>query len=195
MRITSTYVEKTFNRTPLWSSTEDHLHIRGENVWKQVFTLITIGSPPHTWRKLLTQANLTGLIGITSTYVEKTDFVKQFFIPFQDHLHIRGENIKTIQSLMCVRGSPPHTWRKRKAITVGQCCIRITSTYVEKTEQIQAQQQVYQDHLHIRGENQKFLLKNLQSLGSPPHTWRKRWNINNSCRGFRITSTYVEKTT
>ena len=112
MRITSTYVEKTFNRTPLWSSTEDHLHIRGENVWKQVFTLITIGSPPHTWRKLLTQANLTGLIGITSTYVEKTDFVKQFFIPFQDHLHIRGENKYLTRYFLGLSGSPPHTWRK-----------------------------------------------------------------------------------
>ena len=71
-RITSTYVEKTkcFSTFKLFH--EDHLHIRGENYLQHRRKCCLLGSPPHTWRKLPFFACKKSLIGITSTYVEKT---------------------------------------------------------------------------------------------------------------------------
>ena len=50
------------------------------------------------------------------------------------------------------------------------------------------------DHLHIRGEHEKELAKDIKNEGSPPHTWRTRgrWHLTTS--QMRITSTYVENT-
>ena len=70
----------------------------------------------------------------------------------------------------------------------------ITSTYVEKTLTNLVALILSGDHLHIRGENLLKLKSQRLRPGSPPHTWRKLqtvvpWNLK-----FRITSTYVEKT-
>ena len=51
IRITSTYVEKTPLRYLSSSDRQDHLHIRGENIWRTYQLLKILGSPPHTWRK------------------------------------------------------------------------------------------------------------------------------------------------
>ena len=50
------------------------------------------GSPPHTWRKLNSKKDDRDYIGITSTYVEKTELLEHNPRLEQDHLHIRGEN-------------------------------------------------------------------------------------------------------
>ena len=50
------------------------------------------------------------------------------------------------------------------------------------------------DHLHIRGENVCVLEPVVFTIGSPPHTWRKRTLENVGFNKGRITSTYVEKT-
>ena len=71
-RITSTYVEKTASRAPQSAVAEDHLHIRGENSWKHIWSSASSGSPPHTWRKRWIGACALGGFRITSTYVEKT---------------------------------------------------------------------------------------------------------------------------
>ena len=91
-------------------------------------------------------------------------------------------------------GSPPHTWRKPHQVLNRYAKHRITSTYVEKTGYTNKVMQYIQDHLHIRGENCWDSNPKMFSLGSPPHTWRKRnfGAFDNSF--FRITSTYVEKT-
>ena len=111
-RITSTYVEKTkcFSTFKLFH--EDHLHIRGENylqhrrkccllgspphTWRKLpFLLVkshSLGSPPHTWRKHFQSIQNEPKLGITSTYVEKTQEHNRVNIHCQDHLHIRGEN-------------------------------------------------------------------------------------------------------
>ena len=70
---------------------------------------------------------------ITSTYVEKTQLIKMVIIIYGDHLHIRGENISNLINKIVYSGSPPHTWRKRKADSAAIARLRITSTYVEKT--------------------------------------------------------------
>ena len=194
MRITSTYVEKTFNRTPLWSSTEDHLHIRGENRDAVEMIKTQEGSPPHTWRKRLETSVYFDNYRITSTYVEKTICFIILTTPSEDHLHIRGENSVLVLLSGTLVGSPPHTWRKLCKSFIACITARITSTYVEKTTACKLEHQVLQDHLHIRGENKLIIYIWFSNIGSPPHTWRKPVLQALSCTRPRITSTYVEKT-
>ena len=70
----------------------------------------------------------------------------------QDHLHIRGEYIYYMELVILNLGSPPHTWRIRFDFYGKSTENRITSTYVENTEQRQKRSWRVQDHLHIRGE-------------------------------------------
>lgn len=71
-QFSSTFVKKIKFQIVYQSYCKDHLHIRGENLFKAFFLFHFLGSPPHTWRKLIfSLLNHLG-IGITSTYVEKT---------------------------------------------------------------------------------------------------------------------------
>ena len=133
IRITSTYVEKTMESHTILRSCRDHLHIRGENNSTNQLELLKRGSPPHTWRKLLCNICATAFFRITSTYVEKTAIACINFPRFQDHLHIRGENLTRMSIHSTLSGSPPHTWRKLVLLSYRQKEHRITSTYVEKT--------------------------------------------------------------
>ena len=65
-------MEKTDSQLPLMRLNEDHLHIRGENSANYLGVSTTTGSPPHTWRKLVVVLVALVVLGITSTYVEKT---------------------------------------------------------------------------------------------------------------------------
>ena len=69
----------------------DHLHIRGEYTVSKHWKINSLGSPPHTWRILITPDFNDGVFGITSTYVENTSIAKSPAILSEDHLHIRGE--------------------------------------------------------------------------------------------------------
>ena len=131
---------------------------------------------------------------ITSTYVENTKYYHQHQDHGRDHLHIRGEYFKNLLLMTLATGSPPHTWRILLQIGVLTMLIRITSTYVENTEEITPNDLKFEDHLHIRGEYLKPSTQAFLNLGSPPHTWRippydRPMDVN-----IRITSTYVENT-
>ena len=52
-RITSTYVENTFNAIRYGEMSQDHLHIRGEYDRLHIIDQAHTGSPPHTWRILI----------------------------------------------------------------------------------------------------------------------------------------------
>ena len=193
-RITSTYVEKTTSNDLVAHSIEDHLHIRGEN--QQVLPTLqqTVGSPPHTWRKLVTLLFKAIKFRITSTYVEKTLSHLDRHLFYQDHLHIRGENWMCLLQKTVISGSPPHTWRKRPCNSFRLAWLGITSTYVEKTSIFMTRRNYGQDHLHIRGENSLDWRVVSDLAGSPPHTWRKRFTFCMWHQLLGITSTYVEKT-
>ena len=89
--ITSTYVENTMPHSTAILIAEDHLHIRGEYSVSRKATDQDQGSPPHTWRILGVVVLGAGLIGITSTYVENTQYQIDHHYLHWDHLHIRGE--------------------------------------------------------------------------------------------------------
>ena len=65
---------------------------------------------------------------------------------------------------------------------------------MEKTNRYDVRFCLKRDHLHIRGENLRYANRFFAGLGSPPHTWRKRWQTDDLAGRLRITSTYVEKT-
>ena len=173
IRITSTYVEKMKQLTNQTFLSWDHLHIRGENSAGYETGVSNVGSPPHTWRKLVFDSELSLKVRITSTYVEKIIISSNNLRMFEDHLHIRGENKLILLQELRSLGSPPHTWRKSLAGGIMIGLVGITSTYVEKINFKLLFTSQHEDHLHIRGENGSILLLELKTLGSPPHTWRK----------------------
>ena len=194
LRITSTYVEKTYHTGRTKACNQDHLHIRGENLLLTPLIEVQSGSPPHTWRKQYLHAKGMLNSGITSTYVEKTYTRNKVANFFQDHLHIRGENKTSCKKTGIRLGSPPHTWRKLMDYVTLVRLTRITSTYVEKTTNDYQYLRYVWDHLHIRGENAFSAPRLRLGIGSPPHTWRKHHTEPNFGNDYRITSTYVEKT-
>ena len=134
--------------------------------------VVTVGSPPHTWRIQELIGSCHSTVRITSTYVENTHGVQFSNLFVKDHLHIRGE-YHTLQNHQHQKlGSPPHTWRILIEESMIKHPFRITSTYVENTKVPDCSPVKTEDHLHIRGEYVP--LPELSSLlsGSPPHTWR-----------------------
>ena len=166
-------MEKTYSDCLCKLNQWDHLHIRGENNLQHMLALGYWGSPPHTWRKRTWIHAKWCPSRITSTYVEKTNSLISFLIVHKDHLHIRGENLSKLVHIPARPGSPPHTWRKPKLMTMAKRLKRITSTYVEKTYFAFQSISFLWDHLHIRGENSKRQQRKRVTSGSPPHTWRK----------------------
>ena len=71
---------------------------------------------------------------------------------------------------------------------------RITSTYVENTQNFSEFEEGQEDHLHIRGEYTVSKRWKISNLGSPPHTWRIPTPASLFQSPLRITSTYVENT-
>lgn len=71
-QFSSTFVKKIKFQIVYQSYCKDHLHIRGENMWRDQDKKNEAGSPPHTWRKLDMIRGLMDADRITSTYVEKT---------------------------------------------------------------------------------------------------------------------------
>ena len=136
----------------LLSFHEDHLHIRGEYTHQLNWQASPLGSPPHTWRIRNCSMNMTDNVGITSTYVENTQYRYYVFLAIQDHLHIRGEYSLELTGTNTASGSPPHTWRILRYCFASLIIRRITSTYVENTQAAEFGYCLIQDHLHIRGE-------------------------------------------
>ena len=193
-RITSTYVENTMFSIFFNTKSRDHLHIRGEHNYSGSRTRHSQGSPPHTWRTLVSRLAPESGLRITSTYVENTRLKQNKAFMKEDHLHIRGEHLLKEAKQQTLLGSPPHTWRTLSVKCIGDLSLRITSTYVENTTVLWNGKPTFQDHLHIRGEHLSSLLTPPIFLGTPPHTWRTLISISDGFPKFGITSTYVENT-
>ena len=131
--ITSTYVENTYISFHGKSSAEDHLHLRGEHQTVLLIISANLGSPPLTWRTPSRSGKAPKPIGITSTYVENTNFVVFALHWFEDHLHLRGEHPTQMMCILRAKGSPPLTWRTPVCSPLITDVRWITSTYVENT--------------------------------------------------------------
>ena len=76
----------------------------------------------------------------------------------------------------------------------GRMPLRITSTHVENTFHVAIQNLDTKDHLHTRGEYPTTSSEIICPWGSPPHTWRIRFDFYGKSTENRITSTHVENT-
>ena len=110
----------------------------------------------------------------TSTDVEKTDISHLCYKQFWKHLHGRGEDTGSIESISSFSETPPRTWRRPPSLCLGTRWRGNTSTDVEKTDSRQIGHRSARKHLHGRGEDR-------------PDNRRSRHRARN-------TSTDVEKT-
>ena len=70
----------------------------------------------------------------------------------------------------------------------------IISTYVENTQGDWDLDELFKDHLHIRGEYIILMMDHNSLIGSSPHTWRIPHFKTLGAKRYRIISTYVENT-
>ena len=173
---------------------QDHPHLRGENPANPTPSLKCPGSPPLTWGKLYSIVLITNYHRITPTYVGKTTFIIVQIRPMLDHPHLRGENRAKNEKIPQDLGSPPLTWGKRYAIRFATSIVRITPTYVGKTSCIACFSCCWEDHPHLRGENDEESAKEELKEGSPPLTWGKPPTRSPPYASRGITPTYVGKT-
>ena len=194
VRITSTLVENTLNRSSRYYRQRDHLHTRGEYDFDRQKMVPKPGSPPHSWRILAKLWRKPWAVRITSTLVENTLWCRCFWQWEQDHLHTRGEYTNAERLDEFNKGSPPHSWRILQPLSISSKIDRITSTLVENTFSFAEHNLLGEDHLHTRGEYSHLQLRQLNQSGSPPHSWRIPTMHSSSLIPYRITSTLVENT-
>ena len=152
LRITSTLVENTIFYIDQSNKCWDHLHTRGEYCHHLHAKSALEGSPPHSWRILLSMTLGHEQVRITSTLVENTMVYMIFKLVAWDHLHTRGEYTVIDLTLIILLGSPPHSWRIPGVTDSGKCQLGITSTLVENTFFPHDLIHRHKDHLHTRGE-------------------------------------------
>ena len=73
-----------------------------------------------------------------------------------DHLHVRGEHEVMSEHEIVERGPPPRAWRALGLDPQHGCQRRTTSTCVESTRLSCVPATGRTDHLHVRGEHERF---------------------------------------
>ena len=171
-----------------------HLHGRGEDLRSLAFTRCGSETPPRTWRRRRAFRSVQKRIRNTSTDVEKTSRLASSEPASRKHLHGRGEDAMAKARGEKQQETPPRTWRRRKVARATPCCVRNTSTDVEKTRDRSDQPRRRRKHLHGRGEDQCPAHASVSAQETPPRTWRRRERNLMSANAERNTSTDVEKT-
>ena len=128
------------------------------------------------------------------TYVGKTGEPRFQAARPPEHPHIRGENCLSIDTLMNLAGTSPHTWGKRGPQSQPTVETRNIPTYVGKTPATCAPPPRPSEHPHIRGENPALTARNASCDGTSPHTWGKRVRVLLREVVRRNIPTYVGKT-
>ena len=111
-------------------SIKDHPHIHGEYYDPEEAIENGKGSPPHTWGIHHRVPVISGMVGITPTYMGNTLAIIEQPAALQDHPHIHGEYSLAKLMIDCVVGSPPHTWGILEDVDKILAHPRITPTYM-----------------------------------------------------------------
>jgi len=89
-------VEKTASTSDCVGASGKHLHGRGEDLATGTPVKLTKETPPLAWRRPKRVGELKKRVRNTSTCVEKTtDCIKPGREAWK-HLHVRGEDLKTV---------------------------------------------------------------------------------------------------
>ena len=132
--ITPTYVGKSIFRNGHILISKDHPHLRGKKWALDKLGIMNQGSPPLTWEKASVMLLICFSIGITPTYVGKRQNSSDFYIVDQDHPHLRGKKLLNSTTDRHFPGSPPLTWEKVLYKGLDFDGVRITPTYVGKSQ-------------------------------------------------------------
>ena len=93
VRITPTCVGTTYERQRRRAEEEDHPHVRGDNQICPSRKSTRLGSPPRAWGQLISEMLSSPQPRITPTCVGTT-FALCYLPPiYEDHPHVRGDNI------------------------------------------------------------------------------------------------------
>ena len=172
-----------------------HLRVRGENSTTNRQQIPMAETPPRTRRKLGKHYRIIDKIGNTSAYAEKTPFYYLVCAFIKKHLRVRGENVLRRAFPVAVIETPPRTRRKLGVILISTENVRNTSAYAEKTEKKQYNQNAFEKHLRVRGENAISSKMSGFRSETPPRTRRKRAQFCQRQGRSGNTSAYAEKTT
>ena len=127
--------------------------MRGENAVARMKFPKALETSPHAWRKLF-NVGVDLIKGRNiSTCVEKTYALCHHARQVWKHLHMRGENPKTIGNKPLGLETSPHAWRK---LLRAHMSLRFSKK-----------------HLHMRGENHKYCKLARSWWETSPHAWRK----------------------
>ena len=154
----------------------------------------SINTSPHAWRKPDADTRGTRQRGNTSTCVEKTRTSCLWWPHWEKHLHMRGENISSSNTIWAKLETSPHAWRKPPDMEIWSVKDRNISTCVEKTAPLRTYRLRRGKHLHMRGENIPSVETWIQIVETSPHAWRKQLLMLASHKVVRNISTCVEKT-
>ena len=191
---TSAYAEKTNFTFGRFRCCWKHLRVRGENSTTNRQQIPMAETPPRTRRKLGKHYRIIDKIGNTSAYAEKTPFYYLVCAFIKKHLRVRGENVLRRAFPVAVIETPPRTRRKLGVILISTENVRNTSAYAEKTEKKQYNQNAFEKHLRVRGENHRGSCGEVTRLETPPRTRRKHSYLPYTLDKVRNTSAYAEKT-
>ena len=174
---TSTDVEKTHCRQSPNCAARKHLHGRGEDSPKTISSTPRLETPPRTWRRPKLMPEPLRSFRNTSTDVEKTKVPQVSYLPFEKHLHGRGEDASRVVLPWTTTETPPRTWRRPLPDFVPLLTCRNTSTDVEKTYLVFSGNRVWEKHLHGRGEDPIHRTTGTHQLETPPRTWRRQQDL------------------
>ena len=125
------------------------------------------------WGKVEILRKIKSPSRITPTYVGKSLPLKWLCGSCRDHPHVCGEKEELTSGFDGGRGSPPRMWGKEVIAAMNCHNIRITPTYVGKSNNGRKNSPFFRDHPHVCGEKWLSWLFVRFVWGSPPRMWGK----------------------
>ncbi len=152
-RFTPTLVGKIPDEPIIGTVCAVHPHARGENQHCLQCWTLGNGSPPRSWGKCDTGAEIATPMRFTPTLVGKIS--SNFFASSSRavHPHARGENPTSLFANLRHGGSPPHAWGKFQRLPLLRQSRRFTPTCVGKMRCLLVRVVCRSVHPHMRGEN------------------------------------------
>ena len=175
-RITPAHAGKTFVFSSWRQQQQDHPRACGENLGQLRFDTSILGSPPRMRGKPLEEVENCAETGITPAHAGKTNARYSRPCFRKDHPRACGENLST-RFLCCGSGgSPPRMRGKLDSLSHNRVPTRITPAHAGKTYFLSISFFCAWDHPRACGENDSYLLYDLEEIGSPPRMRGKRDN-------------------
>ena len=111
----------------------DHPHVRGENCWKWLSRVISVGPSPRAWGERDHQMSQLFSKRTIPTCVGRTLATQRQQQQQTDHPHVRGENLYSMVNATGDTGPSPRAWGERDQSRSQHDCCRTIPTCVGRT--------------------------------------------------------------